>query len=155
MAEPGQAQSCKRKHSSQVGAKGASQTSTHSFLLTGQNAQKYSPASLGGKRIKDVSLTKAGQQECLLRNTSDRPAPSRCAQSLCWVLRATSCRVGSVPWQSLKAMSTRVIRSPCLRVKPEFEKFISTTFLHCKFPHHEYKQIITKRDNSLKDDKVK
>lgn len=55
----------------------------------------------------------------------------------------------------LKAMSTRVIRPPCLLVKPEFEEFINTTFLHGKFRHQEYKQIITKRENSLKDDKVK
>lgn len=49
---------------------------------------------------------------------------------------------------ALKAMSTRVIRLPCLLVKPEFEELSNTT---CR----EYKQTITERDNSLKDDKVK
>lgn len=53
------------------------------------------------KEQGDVPFSQAGQQECLLRSTSDSPAPSRCAQSLGCVLRVTGCRVGSVPWQSL------------------------------------------------------
>lgn len=142
----GQLQSWERKRNGQAAAEGAAQLSAHSLPLIGHDAQKYSPASLGGKRIEGT---------CIPHHSRTARLPAQ--EHLWWpgtfqmctelVLGTTSCRMGSIPQHSSNPL--------CLSYKPQAQErsgplafWSSPSSTNSSTPHFYRASICTTRNTS-------